>query len=1260
MMTEQHPDDQLRVTQPQHASGGPSIHAGRNIIQAGGSSTQLGGDGAGQDQVIGTYYGTPPPVKVTSDQHATSLAAYRQRLLKDTHYMSLAGIPLPRDQAGVRRALQMPLEQVYIRIQAIEQQQARQEREQERDEILKASGGRQLVATLRMMGEYFYRQGQVYAAEKRPEPVDPQDALRQHHRLVILGAPGSGKSTLLRMLTRAAAQQPDGPVPILVRLRDYATYRATASGSLRDFALDQAAQGDAVLRVALEQAPRKCWLVDALDEARGWQGAIMEQVRHLPGDLVLTSRPVGYPGGLESLHHFEVLPLVLDDVDRFLQNWFGVLAARRIAPDEWVAERVAWLKTQLEERPRIQALTRNPLLLTFLVVLAGDDPVHDLPTQRATLYRRYVEELLDSWEAQRRPRSGVDGQPVLHLGQLAGADARQAALHGLYRTGWYLHLAYNDGMPGYQPTAAGMVAYLAPFLQTEWGCAPGEAQSIAKDLLTFWGEAGLLDIWRVAGAEYLAFRHLTFQEYAAAWGLREAYRQNARQAWQFVRPRLHHYAWREPLLLLSTMLEQEHVDDLIRQLIRGVSRYERDLLRDLRLATAMVGEEAPLSPEVERVWLRRIRKVTRATEFHYIVSKIALVLLVLALPVLILLHIEGRIYAEPDLLQLLLHIVGRVAIYVFVLIGLIFVTVRYSHLGPFLSWFRSRWAVENMITELRTGGKQALPALQYVLHTRNGEIQRVAAAALGELGDPAAIPALQQVLRDPRSGGQRSAAAALGELGDPAAIPALLQALHDPERRIRQAAAEALGQLGDPTILLQQVLHDPESDARSTAAWTLGELGDPAAIPALLQALHDPDLYVRRAAAAALGELGDPAAIPALLQALHDPESTVQQGAAAALGQLGDTAALSALQQTLCTSGRWRWWVGTKAAAALGQLGDPAAIPALLQALRDREWRIRQAAAEALGQLGDPAAIPALLQALRDREWRIRQAAAEALGQLGDPAAIPALLQALRDPYAEVRAKAAEALGRLGDPAAIPALQQALRDPYRWVWKEVANTLRQLGIPTTSNWGLWKETATALEWLLGDPTALRQVFHNPDREVHQAAAAALCQLGDLAALPALRQALHTPEEYIERYVGYGVQEGAAETLGDFMTATSDITQVQKTAFRLWWTSNNNHNNNSIFQTALEKAANRLAVLEVQASPGSDPLVSPAPVRHIAWGWALFVVVVLVAALLAVWFLPAGFWQARVVVAVATVISILSGTAGLLGYSLRDLFSRTGG
>jgi hypothetical protein len=228
------------------------------------------------------------------------------------------------------------------------------------------------------------------------------------------------------------------------------------------------------------------------------------------------------------------------------------------------------------------------------------------------------------------------------------------------------------------------------------------------------------------------------------------------------------------------------------------------------------------------------------------------------------------------------------------------------------------------------------------------------------------------------------------------------------------------------------------------------------------------------------------------------------------------------------------------------------------------------------------------------------------------------------------------------------------------VWKEVANTLRQLGIPTTSNWGLWKETATALEWLLGDPTALRQVFHNPDREVHQAAAAALCQLGDLAALPALRQALHTPEEYIERYVGYGVQEGAAETLGDFMTATSDITQVQKTAFRLWWTSNNNHNNNSIFQTALEKAANRLAVLEVQASPGSDPLVSPAPVRHIAWGWALFVVVVLVAALLAVWFLPAGFWQARVVVAVATVISILSGTAGLLGYSLRDLFSRTGG
>jgi HEAT repeat protein/energy-coupling factor transporter ATP-binding protein EcfA2 len=1109
----------------------PHIQSRRDTIQAGRDVIQVGGDYVVGDKIAGNkifnnYYGTPSPVKTTPEQRAASLAAYRQRLLEDTHYISLAGIPLPRDQAGVPLHLQMPLEQVYIRIQAIEQQKARQERERERDEMTKDSDRRDVFGTLRMMGEYFYRQGQVYAAKERPAPIDPQDALRQHHRLVILGAPGSGKSTLLRMLTRTAAQQPDGPVPILVRLRDYATYRATGSGSLRDFALDQAAHGDAVLRAALEQAPQLLWLVDALDEARGWQGAVVEQVRQLQGDFVLTSRPVGYPGGLESLTHFEVLPLVPDDVDRFLHDWVGVLAAQRKAPDGWVEERVAWLKKQLDDRPRIQALTRNPLLLTFLVVLAGDDPVRDLPTQRAELYRRYVEELLDSWESQRRPVGGDDGQPALKLGRLMGEDARQAALRGLYRTGWYLHLAYNDAMSGYDPNTAGIIAYLGPFLQTEWGCASGEARSIAKAILSFWVEAGLLDIWRVENAEYLAFRHLTFQEYAAAWGLREAYQQNAKQAWRFVFPRLHHYAWREPLVLLSTMLGQKHVDSLIRQLIKGTSRYEHDLLRDLRLATAMLGEDAPLSPKTEQAWLRKTQQAVRTIEqairtkryFQYITPHLMLVFLLAG----------GSAYVVPGFWLSLLVVGGVAFLYGAALIAALF----YGQYRLLLTWHRTDWTTMRIITDLPAGGKRALPTLRLALHHPDMNVRGWAILALGKSDDVAALLALQQVLHDPELWVSRSmnfedafnshvprlAAWALGELGDVTTLSALQQALYHPDIYVQQQVAWSLGKLGG-VAALQQALHDPHDRVRAAAARALGGLGDAAAVPALQQALHNSDKGVRQAAAEALGQLGDRAALPALQQALHNSDKGVRQAAAEALGQLGDRAALPALQQALHDPDTE---VRRAAAEALGRLGDAAVLSALQQALRDPNASVRYAAVKALGKIGAMAALPALQQALHGPDEDVRMVAAEALGQLGGSSI---LQQALHNSDKGVRQAAAEALGQLGDRAALPALQQALNDP--------------------------------------------------NASVRYATVKALGKIGDPAALPALQQALHAPDE--------NVRSAAAEALGELVAATSGIKQVRKTARALWWVASNRA------IEALEKAANRLSVLEVQENPGSDPL-----------------------------------------------------------------------
>jgi hypothetical protein len=102
-------------------------------------------------------------------------------------------------------------------------------------------------------------------------------------------------STLLRYLAHKTAGYRKSHVPILVSLRNYAEICSQdGTITLRDFALQQVASGDSVLHQVLDQHQRLLWLVDGLDEARGWKEKIVRQIRYLKGDLILTSRPVDY------------------------------------------------------------------------------------------------------------------------------------------------------------------------------------------------------------------------------------------------------------------------------------------------------------------------------------------------------------------------------------------------------------------------------------------------------------------------------------------------------------------------------------------------------------------------------------------------------------------------------------------------------------------------------------------------------------------------------------------------------------------------------------------------------------------------------------------------------------------------------------------------------------------------------------------------------------------------------------------------------
>ncbi len=1033
-----------------------------------------------------------------ASQAEALLKRYRQQVLKETRYVDFTGIPLPLDRERKPISLQVPLDRVYIRIQALpeaEEHRAQRAEQEALEADLRHEAGPQPpggflnrllprhtprrasqesppslapdpISVLRRLGEYFYRRGEVYRAEARPQPVDPEAALREHGRMVILGAPGAGKTTLLRYLARRAAESEAGPIPVLVSLREYAAYRGEKS--LQAFALSEAAGGSEQLRQVLEQAAeegRILWLVDALDEARGWRRRAAREAANLPGQIVLTSRPVGYErAGLENLPHFEALALTPQAQEKFLHDWFTVLAEARGEDEAWVEQRVGWLQTQLEAHPRIRPLTRNPLLLTFLVVLAGEEPARELPATRAALYRQYAEELLMTWEYRRRPRKDVEGKPSLHLGPLSDEAARQAAREGLLRLGWRLHLTYYGGQAEAMPTRWALTGYLEPFLGKRWNLAKGEAEVVAEAILDFWEEAGMLVHWQVGGEDYLAFRHLTFQEYAAARTLADLWEESSRRVWRFLRPRLHHYAWREVLLLMAGLLED--TTPLVRKVRRAHSPYERELHRDLFLAAEMVGEgRRAQAKEIHRL-VRRLSGLLARWRWW---------------------AAQATLYAPTFTISILLlwwslEWPGAITIYLAWTIIIIMGTSpwKFPKLQALL-WLPTR-----------------------VFSIWNGNEHEETVKALGKLNDIRTVkPLIYALLKDKWPGTRKAAAEALGEQSNVWAMDALIRALGDQDMDVRDAVVEALGKLDNAQVVdsLNQALRNENLDVRVATADALGKLGNAYAVKPLIHALEDKNKNVRQMAAKALGKLGDTRAVEPLIRAFGDEDSWVRASVAEALGKLGDARAVKPLIRFLKDDA----WIVRQAAkealsnldaqalapisqdnrrvrktdAALDKLGDTRSVEALIRDLaEDEDWLIRRAAAEALGKLGDVAVEP-LVHALEDKSLWVHWVAVEALSRLGD-ATIEPLIHALKNGNERTRWGAAKALGKLDDARAVEPLIRALEDESWWVRWAAAEALGKLAEEISSR-RMTRRAARALWWRLTDSianaayTALRRV-----------------------------------------------------------------------------------------------------------------------------------------------------------------------------------------
>jgi len=463
------------------------------------------------------------------------------------------------------------------------------------------------------------------------------------------------------------------------------------------------------------------------------------------------------------------------------------------------------------------------------------------------------------------------------------------------------------------------------------------------------------------------------------------------------------------------------------------------------------------------------------------------------------------------------------------------------------------------------------PELERLLLDSEESVQVEAAAALGRLGDKDAASRLRAVLDGSRDKTllRLTIARALLELGDAAGEAQLLQSLAEgaPEVRLRAASMLCDRRNAVAEKFLLQVVDEGLLKEESAVLGALGcLLRSQSAEPARarlhkrLKEASTPRQQIEIAAILSRGGDGEgrrvlrelstrpgleqlPAAralaapdVPEVAELFRSILSDRQAQDAArllaseGLGQSGGLLDVRLLGNVL-QSGT----LELQEAAAVGILRLCAADPTALgsESLRwargslgAGDWQLRESAALVLGDSAAPEAVSLLKGMLQDRDARVRRGSVRALGRHTEETALLALQETLQDTDPEVRLETIRSLGRVGQSlrkagmrdilSRVSTLFQGLLQ--NGTVKEkilIRSTLLQLGDANQRQ---------ALHAMQGveDPAARRflleqapadielslTLLRDLDPGVRFAAAQKLAELGDVRALPALKEALN--------------------------------------------------------------------------------------------------------------------------------------------------------
>ncbi len=365
------------------------------------------------------------------------------------------------------------------------------------------------------------------------------EALAEHPRLVLLGAPGSGKSTLSLYLALSLAEAclgatgalerigpawTHGPLlPVRVVLRQFAASlpadcRTGTAQHLWDYlagewrSLAPHGELESVVRDLTDKAG-VLFLLDGLDEVGdgGRRTRVLEAVQAFVASagpasrFLLTARPYAWEAPEQKIADFPAAYRLADfdskQIAAFIERWYTAVAALGWVNAAEATEQTASLRIAVK-RPDLQPLAQNPLLLTLMATLHSNRG--RLPDDRADLYNEVVELLLQRWnEPSGADRGLLD---TLQVPSLKLADLRGV----IERVAYDAHAGHIDRPGPADIPGPALLEAFRPLL--------GGSLDKAEQVLAYIEDrAGLLLGQGGHGAlRQYSFPHRTFQEFLAA------------------------------------------------------------------------------------------------------------------------------------------------------------------------------------------------------------------------------------------------------------------------------------------------------------------------------------------------------------------------------------------------------------------------------------------------------------------------------------------------------------------------------------------------------------------------------------------------------------------------------------------------------------------------------------------------------------------------------------------------------------------------